>query len=177
MASHATAVLKMPRRVGAVALYAQSIINGINKNLTFPAPTPTIAAVEADLAAFIAAEAVAETRAKGAADARNAKLAQLRVDLEYLAAYVQLVADAAPPATAAAMIESAALFVKKVGSHTKGKRRILRAPLPALRVPGQPRDVRVDPDEHRRGHRADGLSLGAKEIHVDARRGQVSEDV
>jgi hypothetical protein len=33
---------------------------------------------------------------------------------------VQLVADAAPPATAAAIIECAGLFVKKVGSHTKG---------------------------------------------------------
>jgi hypothetical protein len=115
---HTSAVLKLPRRVKNIGSFAQAILTAMTGNPTFANPSPTLATVEADLAAFNAAEAAVLTRTKGAAQDRNVKLVTLRADLDHLMAYVQQVADASP-SSAASIIESAGLSVRKVTLHTK----------------------------------------------------------
>jgi hypothetical protein len=88
-------------------------------NASFPNPTPPLATVSADLAAYEAAEAQVLTRVKGAAATRNTKYAVLRTDLEHLMAGVQQVADA-NPATAPSLIEGAGFSIRKTTSHPKG---------------------------------------------------------
>lgn len=116
---HTSAVLKLPRRVKNIGSFAQAILTAMTGNASFPNPSPPLATVEADLAGFNAAEAAALTRTKGAAQERNVKLVTLRADLDHLTAYVQQVADATP-SSAASIIESAGMAVRKVTAHTKG---------------------------------------------------------
>jgi hypothetical protein len=116
---HVSAVLKLPRRVKNIGAYVQSIVAAMTGNPSFPNPTPSLATVQADLDAFNAAEATALTRAKGAAEARDAKLLVLHNDLLHLMGYVQGVASASP-ASADAIIQSAGMAVRKVTLHTKG---------------------------------------------------------
>ncbi len=52
-----TAVLKIPTRKSNVAAFASSVINAMTGNASFPSPTPPLATVSADLAAYEAAEA------------------------------------------------------------------------------------------------------------------------
>jgi hypothetical protein len=117
---HTSAVLKLPRRVKNIGSFAQSILTAMTGNASFPNPQPSLATVEADLAAFVSAEAAVLSRTKGAAQERNVKLVTLRTDLDHLMAYVQQVADATP-SSAASIIESAGLAVRKVTLHTKGE--------------------------------------------------------
>lgn len=116
---HVSAVLKLPRRVKDIGAYTQSIITSMTGNSSFPNPSPALATVQADLDAFNASEATALTRAKGAAEARNAKLLALEDDLRHLLDYVQGVANA-DPASADAIIQSAGMAVRKVTLHAKG---------------------------------------------------------
>jgi hypothetical protein len=114
-----TAVLKLPTRKSSIGSFATSIINAMTGNASFPNPTPPLATVAADLAAYEAAEAQVVTRVKGAAVTRNAKLAALRTDLEHLMGSVQQVADATP-ANAQSIIEGAGFSIRKSASLTKG---------------------------------------------------------
>jgi hypothetical protein len=113
-----TAVLKLPARKALVGAYATSIVNAMTGNPNFPNPSPPIATVSADLAAYEAAEAAALTRVKGAAVTRNAKFIVLHSDLEHTMAYVQSVADA-NPANAQSIIESAGFAIRKTASRIK----------------------------------------------------------
>jgi hypothetical protein len=114
----AIAVLDLSRKAGDVIAYAQSVANALKGNPSLPAPTPTLTVFDADVAALQAAEAVAVSREKGAVQERNAKLAVVKTDLEYLRAYVQSVADA-NLTNAPAIIESAGMGVKKVPARDK----------------------------------------------------------
>jgi hypothetical protein len=116
---HVSAVLKLPRRVKNIGAYASSILAAMTDNASFPTTTPPLATVQTDLAAFNAAEATALTRAKGAAEARNAALQTLHDDLLHLMNGVQAAANA-NPANADAIIQSAGMAVRKVTLHTKG---------------------------------------------------------
>jgi hypothetical protein len=89
-----------------------AIIAAMTGNPSFPSPFPTLATVTSDSAALTSVQAVALTRAKGAAAERNAKLAIVVADLKLLAAYVQSVADGGP-ANAISIIESAGMSVMK----------------------------------------------------------------
>lgn len=113
-----TAVLKIPTRKSNVAAFATSVINAMTGNTSFPNPTPPLATVAADLAAYEAAEAQVVTRVKGAAVTRNAKYAVLHTDLEHLMGSVQQVADATP-ANAQSIIEGAGFAIRKTASHPK----------------------------------------------------------
>ena len=119
MAAKAIAVLKLSRRINNVIAFAQAVATAMNKNPLFPTPTPTMATYEADVAALVAAESVAVTRAKGAAETRNAKLAVVEADLAALRTYVQGVVDTSPPANGVSIIESAGMSVRKVTLHDK----------------------------------------------------------
>jgi len=112
------ALLRLPKPVKSASAFAKSVVTAITNNPSFPAPTPSIATLDADIAALDAAEAVVLTRAKGSAEARDVKLAAVKVDLEHLLAYVQQVADA-NPSTAESIIQSAGMSVKKVGVRAK----------------------------------------------------------
>jgi hypothetical protein len=94
-----------------------AILAAMTGNISFPSPSPTLATVTSDSTALTNAQAVALTRAKGAAAERNVKLAIVVSDLKLLAAYVQGVADG-DPANALSIIESAGMSVKKPGQKT-----------------------------------------------------------
>jgi hypothetical protein len=115
---HITAVLRMPRQVKQVGAFGTAIVNSVNGNPFFPSPTPPIATIQADIAALVAAEAAVLSRTKGAAETRNAKLVIVKNDLQHLMDYVQGVADN-NPSDAEAIIQSAGLAVRKIGTHTK----------------------------------------------------------
>ncbi len=71
-----------------------------------------------DINALIAAQNLAKTRAKGAVQARDAKLAVVITDLNQERAYVESIADA-NLANAAAIANSAGMEVRKQGAHPK----------------------------------------------------------
>jgi hypothetical protein len=114
------AVLKLSRSVKQVSAFAKSVATALTGNAALPTPTPSVATLEADIAALDSAEAAVLTRTKGAAEIRNEKLAALRADLVHILAYVQAVADASP-GTAESIIQGAGMSVKQVGSRTKGE--------------------------------------------------------
>jgi hypothetical protein len=124
-----TAVLKIPTRKSNVAAFASSVINAMTGNASIPNPSPPLATVAADLAAYEAAEAQVVTRVKGAAVTRNAKYTVLRSDLAHLMAGVQLAADA-NPATAQSLIEGAGFAIRKTASHPKSAIKIEAGTLP-----------------------------------------------
>ncbi len=113
------AVLLSPKHVPDVIKLGKAIVTSMTGNAYFPSPTPTLASVTAHLADLEAAEIVANTRAKGAAAARDVKLrGEVDSDLQGLRAHVQLCADADLD-HATAIIESAAMNVKKRAVRVK----------------------------------------------------------
>ncbi len=94
MAARAIAVLKMSPKVKSLITFAQSVATTMTDNATFPSPNPTLATLQTDVAALVTAETAVLARTKGAADARNAKLAVVKADLESLKNYVQNVVNA-----------------------------------------------------------------------------------
>jgi len=106
-------VLKKPRPVTALIALAQAIEAAMGANVkTFPSPTPTIAVLTSDITTLVSAQTAARTRAKGAVQTRNAKLAIVVTDLNQLRAYVEGIADA-DPANAAAIANSAGMELRK----------------------------------------------------------------
>jgi hypothetical protein len=120
MAARAIAVLKMSRKVKTLITFAQSVASAIGANsASFPTPNPSLATFQADVAALVTAETAALSRAKGAVETRNAKLAVVKNDLELIKTYVQSVADAAVPTDAEAVIQNAGMTLRKVTLHDK----------------------------------------------------------
>jgi hypothetical protein len=113
-----------------VALHKPTTITGLismvqaieaataSASTTFPSPTPSMAQFISDIDALVAAENAAKTRVKGAVQTRDAKLAIVTTDLKQLVAYVETVANA-NPATAAAVINSAGMVVRKQPLRSK----------------------------------------------------------
>lgn len=116
--AHPIATLRMPRRVKDTIAFAKSVATAMTQNASFPSPNPPLATLDADIAALDVAEAAVLARTKGAAQARNVKLATVRSDLEQEKAYVQHVADS-NPSQAEAIIQSAGMFVRTVTLHPK----------------------------------------------------------
>ena len=112
-------VLKLSPRVKNVIAFAQNVASALTNNAHFPAPTPTLATFQADVAALNAAETAVLSRAKGSVETRDAKLAVVRTDLENLRTYVQSVAAVAAPSDADAMIEGAGMTIRKVTLNDK----------------------------------------------------------
>jgi hypothetical protein len=118
MAARSIVVLKLSPRVKNVLTFAQNVASALASNTHFPAPTPSLATFQADIAALNTAETAVLSRTKGAVETRDAKLAIVKSDLENLKAYVQGVA-ATTPSDADAIIESAGLTTRKVTLHDK----------------------------------------------------------
>ncbi len=106
------ATLQLPRPVPALISYGKGIIQKVTNNPAFPTPSPTVAVLAAALADLEAAETAAQTRARGTATVRNQKRATFVTLLDELRSYVQTVANA-DPETAAAVIQSAGIAVRK----------------------------------------------------------------
>jgi hypothetical protein len=114
-----SAVLNMPKRRALVTPFATTVVNNMTSNAaSYPSPTPPLATVSADLAAYEAAEASVVTRVKGAAVTRNQKYATLHADLDHLMAYVQQLADASP-SEAQSLIENAGFSIRKTAVRPK----------------------------------------------------------
>lgn len=105
--------LKLPKAVPMLITRTQSTVEGMTGNPKFSSPTPTLAAVTVACNDFIAAEATANTKVKGAAQTRNQKKKTLELLMEQLGQYVQGVADA-DPENAEAIILSARFMVRAV---------------------------------------------------------------
>jgi hypothetical protein len=89
-----------------------------NKDLWFPAPTPTLEIVSKNLDALEAAEVTARTKAKGAAAARDTVLAIVHRDLDGLRHYVQSISDQ-NPGREAEIAGAAGMLTRKEGKHEK----------------------------------------------------------
>jgi hypothetical protein len=116
--THPIATLNLSKRVKDVITFAKSVATAMTNNPNFPSPNPTLAILEADIAALDAAEAAVLSRTKGATQTRDVKLATVHSDLQLERAYVQQVANA-NPTNAAAIIESAGMHIKAVTLHTR----------------------------------------------------------
>jgi hypothetical protein len=115
--THRTIVaLAFPVRVAALISLAKAIVDGLNGNPSFPNPDPSIAALNAAIAELETAETAANTRVHGAVATRDQKRAALIALLRGAKAFVQKIADAHPD-TAPALIQSAAMGVKRPTGH------------------------------------------------------------
>jgi len=117
--------INLPKATGKILALARSTLDRIQASPFFPAPTPPLSTLRADIDAVAAAEAHVRSRTKGAREARDAKLAVLRQDLRQLAGYVQSIADA-NSANAAEIIESTGFFVKRPSIRTKADFKVVR---------------------------------------------------
>jgi hypothetical protein len=118
VASRPLAVLHTTRlNVPSLIQLAQAVLTGMTGNPVLPTPTPALTVLSAALGDLTNAENAALTRARGAVATRNEKRAILTSVLELLRGYVQGVADA-NPSTAAAIIEGAAMAVRRTPSRT-----------------------------------------------------------
>jgi hypothetical protein len=109
---HMQAVLKMPKRIGDKLTKAQTIVAKMTGNAYFPAPTPSLATVQAHLQTLVSDESGALSKGIGMVAARDVSLEVVVRDLQGLTLYVQGIADANPD-KAAEIIESSGLSVKK----------------------------------------------------------------
>ena len=105
--------LKLPTVVGLLIGFVRAIIQALTGNAAFPSPTPTLAVLSGAVNDLEIAQTAALTRAKGAVEVRNEKHAALLTLLADLRAYVQTVANAAPPEHSAAIVQSAGMNVRK----------------------------------------------------------------
>jgi hypothetical protein len=114
------AALNIPKTNKALITFAKAILDRLSNNPSFPNPNPTLEVFQADITALEEAEIKAASRAKGAAAARDAKARKVKEDLHHLRDHVQSVAETqANPATAAAIIESAFMTVRKPAARNK----------------------------------------------------------
>jgi len=112
------ASLKLPNKVPAMITYVQGMVKALTGNPAFPATAPTLAAVTEAVTELQTAETAALARTKGAVAVRNEKRTALVTLLHQLLGQIQTAADASP-ATAASMIQSAGIAVKKTPVRAK----------------------------------------------------------
>jgi hypothetical protein len=106
------AILMLPKPVPAFINFSKAVIQKSTNNPNLPNPDPSLATLQTATSDLETTEAAALARTKGAATTRNQKRAALAMLFEQFKGYVQKRADANPE-TAAALIESAGLSVKK----------------------------------------------------------------
>lgn len=112
------AVLTLSTKVPALITQAQAIVESVTGNPAFPNAAPLLASITSATTALVAAETTAQTKVKGAAQARNQKRAALVMLVHQLKGDVQEAADA-DPANAEPIILGAGLAVRKPTSRTK----------------------------------------------------------
>jgi len=118
--AHPIAALRLSKRVKNVIVFAKSVATAMTDNAYLPSPNPPLATFNADIAGLDTSETAVLARTKGAAEARNVKLATVHADLQSERAYVQQIANA-NPGNAEAIIQSAGMFVRTVTLHPKSE--------------------------------------------------------
>ena len=103
--------LGLPKSPSRLLALAKSVLHLMTGNAYFPTPSPALALIAAAIAALEAAETLAQTKAVGATEARDAKADELRGLLRDLGAYVQHISDATP-ADATSILRSAGFDVR-----------------------------------------------------------------
>jgi|SRR5579883_2704354 len=104
--------LAFPASVAVLIAVATAIVDGLTGNASFPTPVPTIAALQAAIAALASAQTAALTRAQGTVEVRDEKRAALVALLQQLKVYVQSILDANRE-HAPALAKSVAMDVRK----------------------------------------------------------------
>jgi hypothetical protein len=112
------AVLTLSTKVPALITQAQAIVESVTGNPAFPNAAPLLASITSATTALVAAETTAQTKVKGAAQARNQKRAALVTLVHQLKSDVQQAADA-DPANAEPIILGAGLAVRKPTARSK----------------------------------------------------------
>ena len=114
-------VIHAPHTALGWLIFAKAVYNGLSTNPgLFPNPNPPLTQLKADIDSFDAAEAVAQTRTKGTAAARDSKLEIVRADLEEVRAYVQGLVTA-DPANAANIAQAAGFALRKSKTASKSE--------------------------------------------------------
>jgi hypothetical protein len=119
VSSTPVAVLKLPQSDPLLILFAKAILESMTGNLFFPDPSPTLAVISANIAAYEKAQGLAIKRGQGAATQRDGKRKKVVANLNHLRDYVQSVIENYPPEDAATMIISAGMSIKQPGTRTK----------------------------------------------------------
>jgi hypothetical protein len=116
MAKFIFVVLKMPTRSAKLLIFAKLVLDSMSGNPRFPNPSPGLGSLDAAIKAV-------EDAGKGSATDRLAAEAALRQILNHLADYVQLVVETqvgtVDLTAIQAMVESAGMRLRKVGTHPK----------------------------------------------------------
>jgi hypothetical protein len=114
-------LLSRTRRIGDFIIKVRGILTNMGDNaLIFTTPMPALLTVETHVSDLDAAEARAQTRAKGSAAARDLKYEVVLQDVRDLTAYVQKLADGAgDEASAVAIIQASGLNLKVNGVYIK----------------------------------------------------------
>jgi hypothetical protein len=123
------AVLKLHKRIHDVIAFARHVVQSMTDNPAFPAPTPPLASVQADIDAVTRAQSTVLSRTHGAAKTRDACLETFRLDLLSLRSYVQALANEADAALAAQLIASAGFSIKRRGIHPKQRAAAVPGPV------------------------------------------------
>ena len=117
--NHKTLVaLNLPRSLGLFIAFVRAVILAMTGNKYFPAPSPTLATVDAAVSDLEKAQAAVAARVKGSVEPRDAKRAALAKLVDALGVHVQGVADS-DPTNAAAIIQSAGFSTRKFNPHGK----------------------------------------------------------
>ena len=121
--------LFLPRIVLALIAFGRHVVQCMTGNAWFPAPSPPLSQVEADLDALDAAEIAVKNRAPGAAAARDLKRKEVEDDMTGLKAYVHGIV-LKNTAAAMAIILSAGMSPQQFGLRTKLPIQALMGPVP-----------------------------------------------
>lgn len=114
-------LINRTRRIGDFIIKVRGILTNMADNATiFVAPSPALPLVSGHIDDLDAAEAKAQTRAKGTAAARDLKYEVVLQDTRDLLSYVQKLADSsADEATAVAIIQASGFNLKVNGVYIK----------------------------------------------------------
>jgi len=115
-------VVHTPKTALGWLILSKAVYNGLSSNPgLFPKPNPPLTQLKTDIDALDSAETAAQTRAKGTAAARDAKVVVVHSDLMKVCAYVQDVVDAGDPATAANTAQAAGFGLRKSKTASKSE--------------------------------------------------------
>jgi hypothetical protein len=96
-----------------ISANAKHYVQKMTGNTLFPAPSPTLAALNAQIAAFDAAYNTSLTKARGTVSAMRSEEKSLKILLKGLAVYVETVANADPDHAASIIEDGAGMPLKK----------------------------------------------------------------
>ena len=113
------AVLKLAKRINDVVAFAQHVVLSMHGNPDLPEPTLPLSTLQSDIDSLARGQAAVLSRTRGSTSARDACLARVRLHLQRLRSYVQVVANGLEATEAARVIASSGLAVKRRGVHPK----------------------------------------------------------